>query len=77
MMDHDAPGSSHSDFIPAYYIWEGGARDNHEKVNTMDPAGQNIMFYDGRVEWVDFKGTKFRESKYRGRAHSYWHFVYW
>ena len=77
LMDQAHPGRSHSDFIPVYYTQNGGTLDNHEKINSDDPAGENVMFLDSRVEWLDFKGTAERNVKYKGRFKNYYITVYW
>ena len=75
-MDHAHPGRSHGHWTPPYFIWNGGQRDNHESLNN-DPAGENVMFLDTRVEWLDFKGTRLRETKYKGRFKNYYITAYW
>ena len=79
MMDFAHPGRMQTDFVPhPYYNTLGGTLDNHEGQGDF-PAGENVMFYDGRVEWLDFKGVEKprRSLKYYGIAHAYWGFVYW
>ncbi len=77
LMDQAHPGRAHGHWTPPYMIWNGGMRDNHEKINSEDPAGTNVMFMDGRVEWLDFKGTAERNVKYKGKMKNYYITVYW
>ena len=77
LMDQAHPGREHAHWTPPYFAWNGGMRDNHEKINSNDPAGENVMFMDGRVEWLDFKGTAKRNVKYKGRFKNYYITVYW
>jgi len=77
LMDQAHPGRFHAAWTPPYYNWNGGMLDNHEKINSDDPAGENVMFMDGRVEWLDFKGTTKRNVKYKGRFQSFMGSVYW
>ena len=76
LMDIASPGRAHAHWTPPYFNFLGGQLDNHESL-TNDPAGENVMFMDTRVEWLDFKGTKLRETKYRGRFKNYYITVYW
>ena len=45
------------------------------------PAGENILFLDGRVEWVDWKdpdpGSVRRYTKYGMAMAAYWVAIYW
>ena len=77
LMDQAHPGRSHGQWTEPYFIWNGGMRDNHEKINSDDPAGENVMFMDSRVERLDFKGAGNRNLKYKGRFRNSHITVYW
>ena len=50
-------GRPHSAWIPEYYEWEplGGTLDNHEGIGDT-PAGENVNFVDGHIEWINWPG---------------------
>ena len=77
LMDQAHPGRNYGHWTPPYYGYNGGMLDNHEKNNSDDPAGENVMFMDGRVEWLDFKGATKRDTKYKGRFKNFYITVYW
>ena len=76
LMDQSHIGRQHGHWTPPYFIWNGGMLDNHESLDD-DPAGNNIMFVDGRVEWLNFKGIRYRDTKYRQRFRNYYVTLYW
>ena len=77
LMDQAHPGRSYGHWTPPYYGYNGGMLDNHEKINSDEPAGENVMFMDGRVEWLDFKGITKRDTKYGGKFLNFYITVYW
>jgi len=77
LMDQAHPDRQHAHWTPPYFIWDGGMRDNHERINSEDPDGENVMFMDSRVEWLDFKGTRMWNTKYHHRFKNYYITVYW
>ena len=77
MMDHANAGRTKLHFTWPYSA-ERTSRDAHESFDD-DPAGENVMFMDGRVEWLDWKrkrspfgpGPPF--LKYGVGLAGYWH----
>lgn len=78
MLDHASRGRTKLHWTWPY-MGELTSRDAHESL-TDEPAGENVMFMDGRVEWLDWKvlkspfgGQGLIKMKYAKKLASYWH----